>query len=210
MSRTVSKFAGWLGSVPIQNKYSLCALLALLCWLVYCLGCQLGCLLRTVRSIVSRKRIFLRPIPYAIQCLDIPSYSRGSIVVALLVANIIALSFQTQIWADVQKRPGCLAVSHLLPLRTGFSFSLPADVCRVNRDTFEWAHRWLGRVCVLHTVLHVSASGVVAQGFRPDAPFVIPFLVREADCNIYLPDPPSSSVEAEYRLIVNRLHLVSC
>jgi hypothetical protein len=33
-----------------------------------------------------------------------------------------------QTWADVQRRAGCLAVTHLVPLCSGFSFSLPAHV----------------------------------------------------------------------------------
>ncbi|KAJ5267867.1 hypothetical protein N7478_010675 [Penicillium angulare] len=52
--------------------------------------------------------------------------------------------------------------------------------CRVDRGTFEWAHRLLDRACVLQTSLHVSCSGIVTQVLRPGAPFVTPFLAASS------------------------------
>lgn len=88
-----------------------------------------------------------------------PIISKGGVLAALLIANITAVSVHVRSWAEVQKRAGCLAVTHLVPLCSGFSFSLPAHVYRVERSTLQWAHRWLGRICALHCLLHGSVVG---------------------------------------------------
>ncbi|OGE47191.1 hypothetical protein PENARI_c056G09329, partial [Penicillium arizonense] len=158
MSRPVSKFAEWLARAPVQDKFGLCGLLAL----------YLG-------DASSRRQ------RQALQWLDIPSYLQGGVLAALVIANIIAISLHAQTWADVQKRAGCLAVTHLVPLCSGFSFSLPAHVYRVERGTFQWAHRWLGRICVLHCLLHGSVLGTVARNTSLEAPLVISLL---AGCSL--------------------------
>ncbi|OGE46469.1 hypothetical protein PENARI_c242G12223, partial [Penicillium arizonense] len=146
MSRPASKFAEWLARAPVQDKFGLCGLLA------------------------------LAPTPGMLQWLDIPSYLQGGVLAALVIANIIAISLHAQTWADVQKRAGCLAVTHLVPLCSGFSFSLPAHVFRIERGTLQWAHRWLGRICVLHCLLHGSVLGTVARNTSLGASLVIPLL----------------------------------
>ncbi|OQD74704.1 hypothetical protein PENANT_c173G01994 [Penicillium antarcticum] len=163
MSRPVSKFAGWLARASIQDKYGLCGLLVLL------------------QRTVSWRRFFHAPTPGVLQWLDIPSYVQGGMLAALLIANIIAISLHAPTWADVQKRAGCLAVTHFVPLCSGFSFSLPAHVYHVKRGTFQWAHRWLGRICVLHCLLHGSILCTVARNTSLGAPLVIPLL---AGCSL--------------------------
>ncbi|CAG8876554.1 unnamed protein product [Penicillium salamii] len=164
MPRLISKFAEWLGRASVQDIFSLCGLLALVCWLSYSLGRRYS-------------HLPLRPL----QWLDIPSYLQGGILAALVIANIIAVSVHIRSWAEVQKRAGCLAVTHLVPLYSGFSFSLPAHVYRVERGTVQWAHRWLGRICALHCLLHGSVLGTVARNTRLAAPLVIPLV---AGCSL--------------------------
>ncbi|KAJ5871109.1 uncharacterized protein N7529_003462 [Penicillium soppii] len=91
-----------------------------------------------------------------------------------------SLSVHVRSWAEVQKRAGFLAVTHLVPLCSGFSFSLPAYVYRVERGTLQWAHRWLGRVCALHCLLYRSVLGTVARNTRLAAPLVIPLVTLAA------------------------------
>ncbi|OQE57509.1 hypothetical protein PENNAL_c0396G00313, partial [Penicillium nalgiovense] len=124
---------------------------------------------------------FQAPTPGVLQWLDIPSYLQGGVLAVLVIANIIVISLHARTWADVQKRAGCLAVTHLVPLCSGFSFSLPAHVYYVGRDTFYWAHRWLGRICVLHCLLHGSVLGANARNTSHGARLVIPLL---AGCSL--------------------------
>ncbi|KAJ5253731.1 hypothetical protein N7524_010911 [Penicillium chrysogenum] len=160
MSRPVSKFAEWLARASIQDIFGLCGLLALQ---------------------VSWRSFFQAPTPGLLQWLDIPSYLQGGVLTVLLIANIIVISLHARTWADVQKRAGCLAVTHLVPLCSGFSFSLPAHVYYVEQDTFYWAHRWLGRICVLHCLLHGSVLGANARNTSLGAPIAIPLL---AGCSL--------------------------
>jgi hypothetical protein len=180
MPRLTSKIAEWLARASVQDIFSLCGLLALVCWLSYSLGRRYSHGLLRLQHAISWRRFFQAPTPGPLQWLDIPSYLQGGIVAALVIANIIAVSVHVRSWAEVQKRAGCLAVTHLVPLYSGFSFSLPAHVYRVERGTVQWAHRWLGRICALHCLLHGSVLGTVARNTRLAAPLVIPLVVREA------------------------------
>ncbi|CAG8882124.1 unnamed protein product [Penicillium nalgiovense] len=163
MSRPVSKFAEWLARASIHDKFGICGILALLCWMSYSLGRRFSHLPLRLQQ-VSWRSFFQAPTPGLLQWLDIPSYLQGDL--------------HARTWADVQKRAGCLAVTHLVPLCSGFSFSLPAHVYYVERDTFYWAHRWLGRICVLHCLLHGSVLGANARNTSLGAPIAIPLLSR--------------------------------
>ncbi|CAP87059.1 Pc24g01510 [Penicillium rubens Wisconsin 54-1255] len=180
MSRPVSEFAEWLARASIHDKFGICGLLALLCWMSYSLGRRFSHLPLRLQQ-VSWRSFFQAPTPGLLQWLDIPSYLQGGVLTVLLIANIIVISLHARTWADVQKRAGCLAVTHLVPLCSGFSFSLPAHVYYVERDTFYWAHRWLGRICVLHCLLHGSVLGANARNTSHGARLAIPLL---AGCSL--------------------------
>ncbi|KAJ5771451.1 uncharacterized protein N7511_003502 [Penicillium nucicola] len=181
MSRPVSKFVEWLARAPIQDKFGLCGLLTLVCWISYSLGLRFSYLPLRLQRTVSWRRFFRAPTPDVLQSLDIPSYSQGGILATLVIANVIVITFHAQSWADVHRRAGCLAVTHLVPLYFGFSFSLPAHIYRIERGTFQWAHRWLGRICVLHCLLHGSILITMARNTMFGAPLVIPLL---AGCSL--------------------------
>ncbi|KAJ5982731.1 hypothetical protein N7451_012831 [Penicillium sp. IBT 35674x] len=179
MSHPVSKFAQWLAGTSVQDKFGLCGLLAMICWISYSLGRRFGHLPFRLHHAVSWRRFFRAPTPTVVQWLDIPSYLQGGVLAALMIANIIAISLHIQNWADVQKRAGCLAVTHLVPLCSGSSIDLPAHVYRVERRTFQWAHRWLGRICVLHCLIHGSVLGTVARNTALGTSLIIPLLAQQ-------------------------------
>ncbi|KAJ5277818.1 hypothetical protein N7524_003971 [Penicillium chrysogenum] len=180
MSRPVSKFAEWLARASIQDTFGLCGLLALVCWICCSLGRRFRHLPLRLQQ-VSWRSFFQAPTPGVLQWLDIPTYLQGGVLTALVIANTIVISLHAQTWVDVQRRAGCLAVTHLVPLCSGFSFSLPAHVYYVERDTFYWAHRWLGRICVLHCLLHGSVLGANARNKSHGARLAIPLL---AGCSL--------------------------
>ncbi|KAJ5340354.1 hypothetical protein N7541_009478 [Penicillium brevicompactum] len=174
MPRLTSKFAEWLAKASVQDIFSLCGLLALVCWLSYSLGRRYSHGLLRLQHTISWRRFFQAPTPGPLQWLDIPSYLQGG-------DSCGPVSVHVRSWAEAQKRAGCLAVTHLVPLYSGFSFSLPAHVYRVERGTVQWAHRWLGRICALHCLLHGSVLGTVARNTRLAAPLVIPLV---AGCSL--------------------------
>ena len=190
MSHPVSKFAQWVAGTSVQDKFGLCGLFAMICWVSYSFGRRFGHLPFRLHHAVSWRRFFQAPTPTMVQWLDIPSYLQGGVLAALMIANIIAISLHAQNWADVQKRAGCLAVTHLVPLCSGFSIDLPAHVYRVERRTFQWAHRWLGRICVLHCLIHGSVLGTVVRNTALGTSLIIPLLVRETGHNSSLPSSP--------------------
>ncbi|KAJ5340207.1 hypothetical protein N7541_009331 [Penicillium brevicompactum] len=174
MPRLTSRFAEWLARASVQDIFSLCGLLALVCWLSYSLGRRYSHGLLRLQHAISWRRFFQAPTPGPLQWLDIPSYLQGG-------GSCGPVSVHVRSWAEVQKRAGCLAVTHLVPLYSGFSFSLPAHVYRVERGTVQWAHRWLGRICALHCLLHGSVLGTVARNTRLATPLVIPLV---AGCSL--------------------------
>lgn len=179
MSHPASKFMKWLVRTSIPDRFALCGLLAVICWVCYSFGRRFGHVPLRLYRAVSWRHSFQAPVPTVLQWLDVPSYVHGGVLAALVTANIIAISLHIQNWADVQKRAGCLAVTHLVPLCSGFSVDLPAHVFRVERATFQWAHRWLGRMCVLHCLVHGSVVGTVARNTALGSSLIIPLLVRE-------------------------------
>ena len=94
---------------------------------------------------------------------------------------------RTHSWTEVQTKAGALAVIHFLPLCTGMSFSLPADLLHIDRQTFAWLHRWFGRLCVLQSLLHSSMLVSVARkSTLATSRYMVPLVVRErhgCDCN---------------------------
>ena len=179
MSHPVTHFAQWLAKTSVQDKFGLCGLLAIIGLICYSFGRQFGGLLFWQQHVGSWRRLFHAPTPTVLHWLDIPSCFRGVVLAALVAANIIAISLHTQSWAEVQKRAGCLAVIHFVPLCSGFSFSLPAHVFRVERTTFQWTHRWLGRFCVLHCIVHGSVLSTVLRETPLKASLAVPLLVSE-------------------------------
>ncbi|CAI7603367.1 unnamed protein product [Penicillium viridicatum] len=181
MSHPISNFAEWFARASVQDKFGFCGLLTLVCWLSYSLVRQCSHWSLSLQHLLSWTRFFQAPTPGVLQLLDIPSYLQGGVLATLVIANIIAVSVQVRSWAELQKRAGCLAVTHLIPLCSGFSFSLPAHVYHIKQGTFQWAHRWLGRLCVVHFLLHGSVLGTVARNTRLEAPLVIPLV---AGCSL--------------------------
>ncbi|KAJ6136890.1 hypothetical protein N7497_012142 [Penicillium chrysogenum] len=173
MSRPVSKFAEWLARASIQDIFGLCGLLTLPRTQIpsFAFEVAAGILEKFLPGPNTRRA----PVAGYTNIL-----ARG-VLTALVIANTIVISLHAPTWADVQRRAGCLAVTHLVPLCSGFSFSLPAHVYYVERDTFYWAHRWLGRICVLHCLLHGSVLGANARNTSLGAPIAIPIL---AGCSL--------------------------
>lgn len=155
MPPLASKFHDWFLKTSIPDKYGLYASLLLAAWLAYWLGRRCTCWVLEVPQVsMQLQRLAEFPVPEILRWMDISSYIQCLVVIVLVTANALTVGLHTTSWTDVQKRSGSLAIIHLLPLCSGFTFSLPADACHVSRRTFSWIHRWIGRICVLHCLLH--------------------------------------------------------
>lgn len=100
------------------------------------------------------RRLLYSGLPGFLQQLDMSTYLGGSIVVLLLISNALVLTLGTHSTADIYQRARVLRVVHFIPLWTGLTFSLPADILGISRTTLSWSHWWIGRVCVLQSFLH--------------------------------------------------------
>ncbi|KAF3004643.1 hypothetical protein E8E15_000933 [Penicillium rubens] len=111
----------------------------------------------------SWRRLAFVHLPKCLHWLDIPNYREALILAVMLAANIVSLRLRAHSWAEAQKRAGSLAVINLVPLCTGISFGLPADLLHVDRQMLAWFHRWIGRICVLHSLFHCSLLVAAAR-----------------------------------------------
>jgi hypothetical protein len=98
---------------------------------------------------------------YAISCaclrwIDINDTVQGLFVVVLLATNILVLVFGAHSWHTIMGRAGPLAVLHLVPLCFGMHFGLPAEIFRIERNTFAGFHRWIGFLSTVYSILHAS------------------------------------------------------
>lgn len=96
----------------------------------------------------------------------------------LLASNIVVLRLKTPTLAAVQRRAGSLAAVNIIPLCTGMNFGLPASLLCLNRHDLAWFHRWMGRICVLHSILHGSSLLTITKSSTLATPrYIIPIVV---------------------------------
>jgi hypothetical protein len=189
MQTTASRLLAWISSLSAPELYSLGAACVLVVWLLYWLGRDVclwgwrqchGVFWRASKSQQPStwQRLLFVYLPRTLQWLDISTYVQALTVALLLAANFIGVGFRTNSWTERQRRAGALAVIHFLPLCTGLTFGLPADLLHMNRQTFAWLHRWFGRLCTLQSLLHSSMLVSIAHTsslatFRYMVPLVV-------------------------------------
>lgn len=179
MPPIAAKFRAWFLEVSFPSKYGFCAAVLLSLWLLLCAGRVCTAWIFKLHHMVTWKRLIQSPAPRIMQRLDIDSYLKGFIIAASVTANIIVLAFRTRSWPEAQKRSGALAVIHLLPLCSGLTFSLVSDLCHISRETLSWLHRWIGRICLLHCLLHGTTVINLAQHSAiSSTPLALALLVR--------------------------------
>jgi hypothetical protein len=144
----------WLSGVSLPGKYGLCAALVLFAWLFYHIGRDFLAWSLNLQRAVSWRRFLQSPVPSILHRLDIPSYVQCLLLAALLTSNVVVLVFAAQSFAEVQKRAGSMAVIYIVPLFAGPTFSQASSLCRLSRDSLAWVHRWVGRACLVHCLLH--------------------------------------------------------
>jgi hypothetical protein len=178
MPPITSKIHSWFTNISIPDKYGLCLAALLLVWLVYWLGRRYSCWVLRVHRVVSWRRLLQSPVPLILRWFDISSWLQLSVITVLISANIVVVSLSANSFAEVQKRAGSLAVIHLLTLCSGFTFSLPSDICNMDRNTLGWLHRWFGRTCVLHCLIHGSVVvNIARKSAITAASYVVPLIV---------------------------------
>lgn len=191
MHKTASKLVRWISDLSVPELYSIGAACVLVAWLIYWLGRDVwlwvwrrrhGASWRAWNAKLpgSWRRMLLVYLPKGLRWLDISTYPQTLTVAFLLAANTFGISFRTHSWIEVQKKAGALAVIHFLPLCTGMTFGLPADLLHIDRQTFAWLHRWFGRLCVLQSLLHSSMLVSIARtSTLATGRYMIPLVVCE-------------------------------
>ncbi|CAG8878862.1 unnamed protein product [Penicillium nalgiovense] len=174
MPPTGSKWYRWIADTSLPNLYAISAAIILAICLIYWLARDVCLWMWTRRHVVFRfpfrsrmlgswRRLAFVHLPKCLYWLDIPNYREALILAVMLAANIVGLRLRAHSWAEAQKRAGSLAVINLVPLCTGISFGLPADLLHVDRQMLAWFHRWIGRICVLHSLFHCSLLVAAAR-----------------------------------------------
>ncbi|KAJ5642499.1 hypothetical protein N7490_006499 [Penicillium lividum] len=95
--------------------------------------------------------------------LDIAEFHQALTIAILFTANIVVLTYGAESWTAAQRRAGSLAIIHIIPLCPGINFGFPADLLHLDRQVLAWFHRWIGRICVLHALLHGSLVVSIAR-----------------------------------------------
>jgi hypothetical protein len=174
MPLTGSKWYRWIADTSLPNLYAISAAIILAICLIYWLARDVSLWMWTRHHVVflfpfrsrmlgSWRRLAFVHLPKCLHWLDIPNYREALILAVMLAANIVGLRLRAHSWAEAQKRAGSLAVINLVPLCTGISFGLPADLLHVDRQMLAWFHRWVGRICGLHSLIHCSLLVTVAR-----------------------------------------------
>lgn len=150
--------ASWLrnlfNGLSLPNWYGVCAIVLLGIWLVVRFVQQVCRLFRRSGRMAGVRRLPYFGLPGLLQWLDMSTYMEVSILALLLTSNVLILTLRTHSMADICRRAGILGVVHFIPLWTGLTFGLPADIIGIHRMTLAWLHRWMGRICMLQSILH--------------------------------------------------------
>ncbi|KAB5550852.1 ferric reductase like transmembrane component-domain-containing protein [Coniochaeta sp. 2T2.1] len=123
-------------------------------------------------------------LPTRLHALFISSYFILNVAYMLLLDWS---SSEKNIYSQVRKRSGTIAAANIIPLFVLVARNnLLVRLLGISSDTCNFVHRWVGRVVILESVVHVGAwlrpkiahEGwpVVAAKFR-DSPFIITGLV---------------------------------
>ncbi|KAJ5829179.1 uncharacterized protein N7525_007432 [Penicillium rubens] len=174
MPPTGSKWYRWIADTSLPNLYATSAAIIIAICLIYWLARDVWLWVWTRRHVISRRpfrsktigswrRLVFVHLPKCLRWLDIPNYREARNLTVMLTANIVGLRLRAHSWAEAQKRAGSLAVINVVPLCTGISFGLLADLLHVDRQILAWFHRWVGRICVLHSLVHCSLLVAVAR-----------------------------------------------
>lgn len=166
MPPAVSAFSHWIAGIPIPGKYGICVALLILAWVLFHAGRGFLAWALRLQQTVSWKKVILSQVPKTLRSLDLPSYSHCFVLAVILASNLTVLLFSTQSWAEVQRRAGALAIIYLLPLLAGPSFSQTSSILKIDRNTLAWIHRWVGRMCVVHCLLHGTTVEMTVQQNR--------------------------------------------
>lgn len=167
-----------LASLPIPAIFGLLSAAVFLSWLLYIIGQYLSLGIWNRRHVASWHSIssqLSEPwrqwiciyLPKLSPWIDISTLSQALVVIILIAANLVALTFHTNSWRTAKIRAGSLAIIHLIPLCLGINFGFPADLLHLDRKTFAWCHRWIGNICVLHSLLHGSLVAPTVTQARP-------------------------------------------
>lgn len=175
-----SEFHGWFSEISLPSKYGFCAALLLSFWLLCCTGRLCTAWIFKLHHVVAWKRVLQSPAPRTMQHLDVDSYLKAFTIATLATSNIITLASHTRSCPEAQKRSGSLAFIHLLPLCTGLTFSLVSDLCHIRRETLSWLHRWIGRICLFHCLLHgTSVINLARHSTIKSSSLVLALLVSD-------------------------------
>ncbi|KAJ0100705.1 hypothetical protein J7T55_002168, partial [Diaporthe amygdali] len=79
------------------------------------------------------------------------------ILLTLLIGNILGLTLYVHDPADFIKRSGLLSIVNIAPLMLGGHINLVADRCGISLASYATAHRWLGRICIIESIIHAAA-----------------------------------------------------
>lgn len=184
----------WFAGTSLPNLYAISAAAVLSIWLIYWLGRGVWrwargrrhvgfCRPFQLKMLGSWRQFAYVHLPKGMSWLDISQYRQALVLTVMLAANIVGLRLRTHSWREAQKRAGSLAVINLIPLCTGVSFGFPADLLHVDRHMLAWFHRWVGRICVLHSLLHCSLLvGVARTTTLANPQYIVPIAVRINFC----------------------------
>lgn len=191
MLQNLSRLSKQLSRLSITELYGLVAAFLVTIWLLYTFGRhawlwawkrRYSISLHSIGSSLPKAwRSFLYiHLPGVLRHFDIADFHQISIIAILFTANMVVLAYEAESWMTAQRRAGSLAVIHVIPLCLGINFGFPADLLHLDRQTMAWLHRWIGRICVLHSLFHGSLMVSISRTSTLTVPIhIIPIIVRK-------------------------------
>lgn len=112
---------------------------------------------------VYGKRFVLKYLIYP----QIPRLLRGGgtitrlhflIILIYVTGNILCMAFGVTSFVQLRTRTGLMSLVNLVPLCLGGRLTFLGDFCGVSYENHSRMHRWIGRMAVIQSLLHVTIA----------------------------------------------------
>ncbi|KAF8545272.1 hypothetical protein BDD12DRAFT_785781 [Trichophaea hybrida] len=85
-------------------------------------------------------------------------------LLAYVATNTVCTSLGVKSVEDLRSRSGIMALINLMPLGLGNHTNLITNTLGLSMLAYSRAHRWVGRIAVIHSIVHVFASLISSGG----------------------------------------------
>lgn len=84
------------------------------------------------------------------------------IILIYITGNIVCTVSGVTNFVQLRTRLGLMSLVNLMPLCLGGRITFLGDLCGLSYENYSRIHRWIGRITILHGLLHIIIASTVS------------------------------------------------